>query len=618
MKLTNLKANCLAFILLLNSVLADAAIERVEPPFWWAGMASNQLQLMVYGENIGTYNNIATSAVAVKVVDAHSAENPNYLFVTLEFGADHKPGDIELVFNSTQGAEITHVYSFRERRKDSKKRTGFSSKDVIYLVTPDRFANGDTSNDSIDALYEKADRENPDGRHGGDLIGLTQNLDYLHQLGITKVWLNPLQENNQQEYSYHGYSISDLYNIDARFGGNDAVLAFTKKAREYGIGLVMDTIPNHIGLNHWWMRDLPSKDWVNNQGVFVQTSHRHEMIQDPYAPASDKKAFNDGWFVPTMPDLNQRNPDLATYFIQNNIWWVEYADLAGLRVDTLPYAEKEFTQRFNQRLLQEYPNLNIVGEEWSTNPAIVSYWQTGKKNQDGFDAGSPSLMDFPLQDALIKSLKAEEVENPGIDRLHLALANDFQYPDANNLVVIGDNHDMSRLFTLVDEDIRLYKMALTFLMTTRGIPQLFYGTEILMRNPGTDSHGVIRSDFPGGWADDKRNAFTGKGLTKSQREAQQFVKTLLNWRKQTSAVHNGSLVHYLPEDGVYTYFRQDDKALVMVVMNNNEKAKKVATERFSEVTDLAKSKLNVLSGESSDYGATIRVPAKTALVFELK
>ncbi len=597
--------------------VASADIKRVEPPFWWAGMYSDTLQLMVYGDEIGKAK-VGSSSSAVRVVEARSAENSNYLFVTLKLSKEHKPGAVVLTFSLPDGSEFVHDYMFHQRKEGSRERLGFSSKDVIYLATPDRFVNGDVSNDNVASLHEKVDRQNPDGRHGGDLSGLENSLTYLSDLGISMVWLNPLQENDQEEYSYHGYSISDLYNIDARFGGNEALLSFTSKAKDAGIGLIMDTIPNHIGLNHWWMSDLPSRDWVNNEGVFFQTSHRHEMIQDPYAPASDKRAFNDGWFVPTMPDLNQRNADVANYFIQNNIWWVEYADLSGLRVDTLPYAEKEFTREFNLRLLEEFPNLNIVGEEWTTNPAIVSYWQAGKKNQDGFDAGSPSLMDFPLQEALIKSVTEEEGSGKGLIRLHTMLANDFQYANPNNLVVIADNHDMSRLFTLVDEDIARYKMALTFLMTTRGVPQLFYGTEILMKNPGTDAHGVIRSDFPGGWPGDKKNAFTGEGLSQDQFDAQRFVKRLLNWRKSATAVHSGKLVHYLPEDGVYVYFRYDTKQKVMVMMNNNKESATLSTDRFAEVTEGVSSMTNVMTGAKHTFGGSIDVPAKTAMVLELK
>ncbi|RBP49742.1 glycoside hydrolase family 13 protein [Arenicella xantha] len=614
------KTILLLTLLILPLQTSAASVERIEPPFWWAGMVSNKLQLMVSGPNVGKMR-VSTAAPFVKISRQSEAQSPNYLFVDLELLNGHTAGRVAFEFTATDGSVSTHEYEFKQRRKDSANRTGFSAKDVIYLVTPDRFANGDLANDSVASLREAADRGNPDGRHGGDLIGLADNLEYLNQLGITQIWLNPLQENDQERYSYHGYSVSDLYNIDARLGGNAALLAVTAKAKSLGIGLIMDTIPNHIGLNHWWMNDLPSSDWVNNDGEFFQTSHRHEMVQDPYAPASDKREFSDGWFVPTMPDLNQRNPYLANYLIQNNIWWVEYADLTGLRVDTLPYADKHFTQEFSNRLLSEYPDFNIVGEEWSTNISLVSYWQRGKRNQDGFDANIPSLMDFPLQDALIKALTEPATEpnsaTTGLLRIHGVLANDFQYPKADDLVVIGDNHDMSRLYTWLHEDIRLYKMALSFLMTTRGVPQLFYGTEILMKNPGTEEHGIIRSDFPGGWPDDQRNAFTGEGMAESELQAQAFVRKLLNWRKQSAAVHSGALVHYLPRDGVYTYFRQTADESVMVVMNNSEQVKELETQRFSESTRGYSSMRDVFIGSQQRIASTIKVPAKSARIFEL-
>lgn len=599
---------------------ALAEIERIEPPFWWVGMHDSSLQLMVYGAAVG-HSTVSTNASQVKITAQTRPDNVNYLFVDLRLSSTQLAGPIMLIFTAPDGTVREVAYEFRERRKESSERRGFSSKDVIYLITPDRFVNGDSNNDSVATLKEGVDRAKPGGRHGGDLIGVTDQLDYLHDLGVTQIWLNPLQENDQPSYSYHGYSISDLYNVDARLGGNPALLKLTEKAKGLGIGLIMDTIPNHIGENHWWMKDLPSRDWINNDGEFIQTSHRHEMIQDPYAATADKRAFNDGWFVPSMPDLNQRNPLLATYLIQNNIWWVEYADLSGLRVDTLPYADKDFTSLFSQRLLNEYPNLNIVGEEWSTNIGVVSYWQRGKLNQDGFDAGIPSLMDFPLQDALIKVLTAEqsssESSTEALKQLHGILANDFQYPDAGNLVTIGDNHDMNRLFTWLGEDIRLYKMALGFLMTTRGIPQVFYGTEILMKNPGTEDHGIIRSDFPGGWPGDQRNAFTGAGMSQQELEAQQFVRTLLNWRKRSNAIHVGKLIHYLPEDGVYVYFRQSPDQLVMVLMNNSDEAKNVSTTRFSEITQNVNRMTDALSGTTSAFADTITVAAKATQIFEL-
>ncbi len=590
---------------------------KVEPPFWWQGMQSAELQLMIYlpGEKVVRVESDSESVTVQKIV---SAPNVNYSFVDLELAKTLTPGVVSLTLITEGGEQLKYDYAFKQRVQGSSSRKGFSSEDVIYLVTPDRYANGDVSNDNVEGLSEKSDRTNPDGRHGGDLAGLENHVDYLAELGITKIWLNPLQQNNEPAYSYHGYSISDLYQIDARYGGNEGLLSFSNKARENGIGLIMDTIPNHVGINHWWLKDLPSKDWVNNEGKFIQTSHNHEAIQDPYVPEADKFAFNDGWFVPTMPDLNQRNPYLANYLIQNNIWWIEYAGLAGLRVDTLPYADKHFTTEFNKRILAEYPQLNIVGEEWSINPAIVAYWQEGKLNQDGYNGAVPSLMDFPLQDALIQALTEPEQDRDGLRKLHAMLSNDFQYASATNLVVIGDNHDMSRLHTQLGDDPELTRMALAFLMTTRGIPQLFYGTEILMTNTGTDAHGVIRSDFPGGWAGDKANAITGKGLSKQARLSQDYVRKLLNWRKKSPAIHHGDLVHYLPSDGIYVYFRTYEEQSVMVVMNKNTSEVSLELSYYSEHLNGKTDALNVMSGRASRLDNGLKVAAKSTQIFELK
>jgi glycosidase len=610
----------ISILVLSSSAIAQndaATLDRLDPPFWWAGMSSAEVQLMAYDADY-IIKGVQSSSALVEVLSVEHEANKHYAFINLRLSPEFKATTIQLSMLTQSGESIMVDYEFKERKKGSAIRQGFSSKDVIYLVTPDRFANGDTENDSVDGLTEKVDRSKPGGRHGGDLLGLQQHLAYLSDLGISKVWLNPLQQNNEPNYSYHGYSISDLYEVDARYGGNQALLSFSSAARQKGIGLIMDTIPNHIGVNHWWMQDLPSDDWINNQGEFTQTSHNHEAVQDPYAPESDTVAFNDGWFVPTMPDLNQRNKKLANYLIQNNIWWIEYADLAGLRVDTLPYADKNFTTDFNKRILAEYPKLNIVGEEWTTNPAVVAYWQAGKNNLDGYDAGVPSLMDFPVQDALVKAMLEPEEGRSGLRRLHTMLANDFQYPDPQNLVVIGDNHDMSRLHTQLNEDIQLTKMALTFLMTTRGIPQLFYGTEILMSNKGSDDHGVIRSDFPGGWAGDKSNARTGTGLSAESLEMQSFVRTLLNWRKTSAPVHTGTLVHYLPKEGVYVYFRQGPNDDVMVVMNKNDTVTSLGLSRFDEVLSSRNTMRNVFTSEASQIPEALKIKAKSALVFELK
>ena len=610
----------IALFITSNAVLSGASnntLDHLEPPFWWAEMTNEELQLMAYDVDF-VIQDVASSSKEVVVESVEYESNKRYAFINLRLSPTLKASTVKLTFKGAKGQSIEVDYDFKKRINGSAQRQGFSAKDVIYLVTPDRFSNGDPSNDSVEGLSETVDRQKVGGRHGGDLLGLQQHLGYLADLGLSKVWLNPLQQNNEPAYSYHGYSISDLYKVDARYGGNQALVDFSNAAKEKGIGLIMDTIPNHIGINHWWINDLPSEDWINNNGQFTQTSHNHEAVQDPYAPKSDQQEFNDGWFVPTMPDLNQRNRNLANYLIQNNIWWIEYADLVGLRVDTLPYADQYFTAEFNKRILSEYPNLNIVGEEWTTNPAVVSYWQTGKKNQDGFDAGVPSLMDFPLQEALIKGLLEPEADRNGLRRLHAMLANDFQYPDPQNLVVIGDNHDMSRLHTQLNEDVALTKMALTFLMTTRGIPQLFYGTEILMSNKGTDDHGVIRSDFPGGWATDSISARTGKGLSKDAADMQAFVKKLLNWRKASEAIHLGALTHYLPKDGMYVYFRSSEDENVMVVMNKNDSDSDLDLSRFQAELKGHKTLHNVFEGKALSMPKSISINAKTALIFDIK
>ncbi|MEO0368497.1 MAG: glycoside hydrolase family 13 protein [Pseudomonadota bacterium] len=615
-----LMCTCL-LALCTQSVMSEVSNLRVEPPNWWVGMQRNELQIMLHADQIGSLV-AEVDAEGVAIERTERRENPNYLWLYLTISDSAPAQSAVFRLRSTESKEVKYEfrYDFRTRVKGSANRKGFSAKDVIYLLMPDRFANGNPDNDEIENLYEGVDRSNPDGRHGGDLQGITQHLDYLHQLGITQIWLNPVQENNQEKYSYHGYSISDLYNVDARLGGNDALIELAEQAQTRGMGIIMDTIPNHIGLNHWWMRDLPTQNWVNHiDQPYLQTTHRREVIQDPNAAEIDKYEHNNGWFVPTMPDLNQHEILLADYLIQNNVWWIETVGLSGMRIDTLPYGDKNFTQRFNQQILAEYPDFNLVGEEWSVNPAIVSYWQRGKLNQDGFDGWVPSLMDFPLQEALVKGLKDDLSYDGGIAHLYRGVANDFQYPNPMQLVVIADNHDMSRIFTQLDEDYQRYQMALVFLATTRGIPQLFYGTEILMTNPGTDAHGVIRTDFPGGWGETEFNAFTGRGLSTQAKEAQRFVTQLLNWRKSAEAVHKGKLVHFAPakKGGVYVYFRVHEKQKVMVVINPSEKSHQLNWSRYSEVIGQSTEASSVLTDANFSTAKAIEIAAKSAHIFEL-
>ena len=509
------------------------------------------------------------------------------------------------------------------KNPDPEFTRAFSSADTIYLITPDRFANGDPDNDNIEGMGDAVDRSDPDGRHGGDIKGIADNLDYISKLGFTAIWLNPLLENRMPSYSYHGYASTDFYRVDARFGSNEEYRDLVRQARSRGIGVIMDMIVNHAGSEHWWMDDLPTGDWLNFQDNIQITSHEHISEQDMYASEYDKQMYSDGWFVETMPDLNQRNPLLADYLTQNALWWIEYLGLAGIRMDTYPYPDKYYMTEWTRRLMVEYPHFNMVGEEWTDNPAGVAYWQAGNRNKDGYVSYLPSLMDFPLQNALRWGLatdedsKMEDLRPGGLLYLYRALANDFIYPDPSALVIFPDNHDMSRIYTQLEEDYDLYRMALAYVLTMRGAPQIYYGTEILMANPGTEGHGVIRSDFPGGWEGDRKNAFTGEGLSDKELAAQNFVQTLLTWRRDKEVIHSGRLTHFVPEDGTYVYFRHDDSDSVMVVLNKNTEEVQLDLLRFDERLEGYQKASDVITGESMQLGGALTLPARSVRVLEL-
>ena len=592
-------------------------IERVEPPFWWAGMKNTELQIMVYGKAIGSLRpEMVYDGVEIK--KTVSVENPNYLFLYLEIAPNSSPGKFIIDFKNSKG-NVRESVSFEllEREDGSAERKGYDNSDVMYLITPDRFANGNLTNDSVASLSEGVDRTNKWGRHGGDIQGIINNLDYLKDLGFTAVWINPVLENNQKEQSYHGYSTTDFYKVDPRFGSNEEYRGLSKKAGEKGIKLIMDMIMNHCGSGHWWMDDLPSGDWLNSPNEYVKTSHRRTTLRDAYSSQYDKRNFTDGWFVPTMPDLNQRNSQMAKYLIQNTIWWIEFADLSGIRMDTYPYSDKDFMTDWTCSIMQEYPYFNICGEEWSLNPAVLAYWQQGKDNPDGYTSCLPGLLDFPLQNALVKALTEEEKWDAGMINLYDMLSNDFLYVDPFKHVIFPDNHDMSRIYSQLGEDYNLYKLAMVYFTTIRGTPQFYYGTEVLMSNMGDNSHGNIRSDFPGGWQGDKINGFSGKGLTGKQLEAQTFIKKLLNWRKNSKVVHQGKLMHFVPIDGVYVYFRYDENKKVMIVLNKSKEKKGLDLKPFAEMLNGSISGLDVITGKKVFLQALLEIDSKQPMIIEL-
>jgi glycosidase len=612
-----MKKLVLAISAILPALWANAApyaIQHVEPMNWWVGMKWSDLQVMVHGEKIAELEP-ALSYPGVRIAGVERTDNPNFLFVNLKIGATTRPGDIRLQFKRGKDVVTTVPYRLEARRKDSAQRRGFDAGDAVYLIVPDRFANGNPANDDA-GMREKSDRRDPNKRHGGDLAGMQAQLDYIRGLGFTMVWPTPLLENNQEAYSYHGYALTDYYKVDPRFGSNEDYRNYVAAANARGLGVIHDVVVNHIGTGHWWMRDMPSSDWINHGANFVKTNNQHTVAQDIHAAPEDKARFVDGWFDAAMPDVNQKNQLVARYLIQNTLWWIEYANLSGIREDTYSYADPAFLNDWNRAVFAEYPSLNVVGEEMDDRPHMVAYWQKGVVNRDGYRSGLPAVMDFPLVDAAPKALTAPEGSGQGLIRIYETIAADYLYADPLKLMVFPDNHDRPRALAQVDGNVDLLKTDLILMATTRGIPQMFYGTEMLIQGPKERTDGVLRADMPGGWAGDTVNAFTGTGLTDAQRDMQRLVRTLFNWRKTSSAVKTGKLTHYIPNDGHYVYFRHDGKQTVMVVLNKNAQATQLDLARFAGMVKDARQGRNVLTGASVDLRAPLALPAMTSVVVE--
>ncbi|WP_423599176.1 glycoside hydrolase family 13 protein [Roseateles sp. MS654] len=599
------------------------ALDRVEPPDWWIGMRSPDLQLMLHGPGIGALQVELAPMPGVTLVGTRRGDSPNYLFVDLRIAESAHPGALTLRLQRDGKTVLEHRYPLRARAPGSAQRASFGPKDAIYLVVPDRFSNGDPGNDEVPGMAEGLRRDDPGGRHGGDLAGLISHLDYIAGMGFTMLWPTPLSENNSPKWSYHGYAATDFYKIDPRFGTNADYVRLGTEAKRHGLGLIQDIVLNHIGVHHWWMADLPTADWVNVWPRYTETHHARMSLQDPYAAPSDRKRFSDGWFTPDMPDLNQRQPLVATYLTQMSLWWIETAGLAGVRTDTYSYSDKDFLAAWSRRLRDEYPNLNIVGEEWSPHPAVVSYWQAGKRNHDGYVSSLPSLMDFPMQEAILAGLNQADSHDGGFTRLYEALAHDFVYPDPANLVLFEGNHDTPRLYSMLHEDLDLTRMAWAYLSVVRRIPQFYYGTEVLMTSPRHRDDGAARADFPGGWAGDAVNAFTGVGLSERQASAQAWLKRLLNWRKSERLVHEGALMQYAPLGEAYVLFRYDTaKGLggkrLMLVLNKAREARELDLARFSEMLRGGETAIDVMTGERKTLGASLTLPARSVTLLSIE
>lgn len=599
-------------------------LERIEPLNWWVGFKNETLQLLVKSPGISKAQP-EINYPGVTITSVTKGDSPNYLFIDLHIEKQTSAGKFNIKFKFEDGDVKQQTYELKPRIKPSEDYLGFNSSDAIYLITPDRFSNGDPSNDIIETLLEKTiDRTNDYARHGGDIRGIINHLDYIEDLGFTGIWPCPLLTNDMPESSYHGYAMTNFYEIDPRFGTLKEYLELSEEASKKGIKLIMDQVANHCGSEHWWMKDLPFSNWVNQQETFVNqehltnSNHRRTSNQDPYASAKDKQDMSDGWFVPSMPDLNQKNPFMAKYIIQNSIWWIETARLGGIRQDTYPYSDKDFMSTWAGTIMNEYPNFSIVGEEWSINPLIIGYWQEGANNRDGYDSNLKSPMDFAMRRQIVEALNDDESWDTGLIKMYEGLANDFYYASPKDILIFADNHDMSRISTQLKDDVEKVKMALGYIFLMPRIPQFYYGTEILMNDtakPG--DHGLIRTDFPGGWSGDKTNAFTGEGLPKPQKEMQQYVKKLVNYRKYSRAIHEGKTIHFAPEKGVYVLFRVLNDEVVAIILNKSNETS-LSTLRFDELGLKGKNIKNIISDHESVWGDSLDINPNGVTIFSTK
>ncbi len=613
-------------------------IERIEPPHWWVGFKSDSLQLLVKHPSISNYKpSVSYAGISIEKV-SKGDNSENYLFIDLKISAGTKAGKFNINFKSNKGEQLIATYELKERVKPAEDYVGFDSSDAIYLITPDRFVNGKKTNDTplgIEGQPELSertiDRNDNYARHGGDIAGVIKHIDYIHDLGFTAIWPQPLLTNDMKEGSYHGYAVTDLYQIDPRFGTLDEYKELSAQLKVKGMKLIMDQVANHCGLYHWWMKDLPFKDWVNYQDHYEANSnnwnwetvkrsnHRRTTNQDIYASEADRKGNNKGWFVATMPDLNQQNPFMAKYIIQNSIWWIETAQLGGIRQDTYPYPDKAFMSNWAGAIMTEYPNFSIVGEEWSYNPLLIGYWQEGAHNKDGYDSNLRSTMDFAMQNLVVEGIKEEDRWDKGLVKIYEGLANDFHYASPKDIMIFEGNHDMSRIFTQLEGDVTNTKMAMATYAVMPRIMQMYYGTEILMNDfekPG--DHGLIRTDFPGGWEGDTVNAFTGDGLTDAQKDMQLYIKKLFNFRKSSKAIHEGKTTHFAPFVGTYFMYRTLSDETVVLILNKNEDIVTIDLNYQEEMGLKGKTLKNIITGKTIKWGDVIELKSKGVTLLTTK
>lgn len=591
------------------------ALERVEPMFWWVGMHNPNLQLIVHGDHIAS-RKVELNYPGVKLVAVHKVENPNYLFLDLRIFSGTKPGTFPIKFIKVGEKPLTYSYALKEHDNSPNRAQGVTNKDLIYLIMPDRFSNGDATNDSYSNMRETGiSRDSMFSRHGGDIQGVMNHLDYLKDLGVTAIWLTPAIENDEPHASYHGYAVTDHYKIDPRYGTNALYKEFVDKCHSMGLKVVMDLVHNHAGTEGYTILDMPMKSWVHQWPKYTKSNFRYEAVMDPHVSAIDRKTMLDGWFDHRMADMNENNPYVQNFLTQNHIWWVEYAGVDGFRLDTYPFNDPEYMAQWAVNVKAEFPRFSIFGEVLTSIPVFEAYFTQGNTVNRGFDTHLPGVTDAAVKDAIYEALNGKEGWTDGVNRLYNVLSQDVLYQDVTRNTIFVDNHDMSRILSVVGEDINKYKSAMAMLLTLRGVPQMYYGDEILMKN-FSNPDGLVREDFPGGWKGDKNNKFNAAGRTDKENDAFNYVRKLANYRKNTTALQTGKMMQYIPENGIYVYFRYDDKKTVMIVYNSREKEQTTATARYFERIQTAKKAKNVITDETVDI-SQLTIPGKSTLVLEL-
>lgn len=619
-----MKKSLIALTLISFIVITSSSAQiKAYPSHWWVGMKHNTLQVMLHA-NEDLAKSVKVKYPGVVVTKVHQPENKHYLFVDLLLLPTLKPGKFDFVFDD--GKQFTYEFKLRNKIQNAAAHQGVRSNDLIYLIMPDRFVNGDPTNDQFADLRDKvADRKDPYSRHGGDLAGVTQKLDYIKDLGVTSIWMTPVLENDMPKMQegpwwmsgYHGYWITDHYQVDKRFGGNDAYKTFVASAHEKGLKVVQDAVYNHVGAYHHTVLDLPMQDWLNQWPAYTGANHREELFMDPYASTEEKKIMIGGWFVPHLPDLNLANPYCAKFIIQSNIWSTEEFGIDGWRVDTYKYCDEKFLNEINHALLREFPTLTVFGEAW-TNTVPASAYFTENNLDVPFKHKIQGVTDFPLNSAIFNALNDNFGWTDGITKLYMTLSQDFLYKDPFTNCIFLDNHDMNRFYSMVGEDISKYKMGLGLLMTLRGIPQIYYGTEVLMKNYKDPNDAAVRKDFPGGWKNDSINKFTTSGLTANETEAFNYFKKLANYRKNSPVLATGTLKQFIPQNGVYVYFRKLGDQTVMCVVNTNKENTILKTERFKEAMGGYNTLLEVMSEKGERIPAELQLPGSSFFMYELK